>query len=134
MFSRIISICFFLFFVVPLLASATVIPRDGDCNTGAIQCCNTIQNATPTVIGMLSGLLGTVLGPVTGLIGRKWIPIWVAMLSRLGALVGMRGRRLLNKITSDCSEFPSSAQPVCCTNNSFGGLVALGCMPININL
>ncbi|KAF8870875.1 fungal hydrophobin-domain-containing protein [Infundibulicybe gibba] len=112
MFSRIISICFFLFFVVPLLASATVIPRDGDCNTGAIQCCNTIQNATPTVIGMLSGLLGTVLGPVTGLIGLGCNAI------TLGGAGG-----------NACS-----AQPVCCTNNSFGGLVALGCMPININL
>ncbi|KAF8204671.1 hydrophobin-251 [Pholiota molesta] len=27
-----------------------------------------------------------------------------------------------------------SAQPVCCTNDSFNGVVALGCTPININL
>ncbi|GAB88060.1 hypothetical protein GORBP_124_00010, partial [Gordonia rubripertincta NBRC 101908] len=27
-----------------------------------------------------------------------------------------------------------TAQPVCCENNNFNGVVALGCTPVNLNL
>ncbi|KAF8886037.1 hydrophobin-251 [Infundibulicybe gibba] len=97
---------------MPLLAAAIAVPRDGDCNTGAIQCCNQVQSASTTGLASLAGLLGIDLGSITGLVGLSCSPISVA---------GIGG--------NSCS-----AQPVCCTNNSFQGVLALGCSPINLNL
>ncbi|KAF8068979.1 hydrophobin [Lyophyllum atratum] len=114
MFARVST--FFLFFFVALCASATVLPRTdtpvNQCNTGTIQCCNSVQSASDPLVGLLAGLLGIVLGPVTGLVGVTCTPITV---------IGGGG--------NSCS-----AQPVCCTGNSFSGLLVLGCSPININL
>ncbi|KAF8886004.1 fungal hydrophobin-domain-containing protein [Infundibulicybe gibba] len=110
MLSRVISVFFFLFFALPLLAAATAIPRDGDCNTGPIQCCNQVQSATPQALGLFQASLASFWGPSLGLSDLQPIER------------GGHWRQLC------------SAQPVCCTNNTFSGLIALGCMPININL
>ncbi|GLB42272.1 putative hydrophobin [Lyophyllum shimeji] len=112
MFARIST--FFLLFFLALCASATVLPRtDGNqCNTGTIQCCNSVQQASDPAVGLLAGLLGIVLGPITGQVGLTCNPI---------SVIGVGG--------NSCS-----AQPVCCTGNSFSGLIVLGCTPININL
>ncbi|KDR75961.1 hypothetical protein GALMADRAFT_140193 [Galerina marginata CBS 339.88] len=100
-------------FALPVLAAATAIPRtDGDCNTGDIQCCNSTVQSSTTSLGLLSGLLGLVLPDLGGLIG-----------------LSCGGLNILGIGGNSCS-----AQPVCCTNNSFNGLIALGCTPININL
>ncbi|KAF9562992.1 fungal hydrophobin [Agrocybe pediades] len=97
---------------LPVLAAATALPRDGDCNTGDIQCCNSTAASSSTNLGLLSSLLGLVLPSIGGLIGLSCSPL---------NILGVGG--------NSCS-----AQPVCCTNNSFNGLIALGCTPININL
>ncbi|KAF8953919.1 fungal hydrophobin-domain-containing protein [Flammula alnicola] len=104
---------------LPVIATASVLPRNdptsgpsNQCNTGSIQCCNSTQTSTAGPLGLLLGLLGIVVGDVTGLIGVTCSPI---------TAIGVAG--------NSCS-----AQPVCCTNNSFNGIVALGCTPININL
>ncbi|KDR76925.1 hypothetical protein GALMADRAFT_419471 [Galerina marginata CBS 339.88] len=101
------------------LAAATVAPvRRNDappasqCNTGDLQCCNTVQSASSPAGATLLGLVGVVVGSVTGLVGGTCTPI---------TAIGVGG--------NSCS-----AQPVCCTNNSFNGLVAIGCTPVNINL
>ncbi|CAA7260094.1 unnamed protein product [Cyclocybe aegerita] len=60
----------------------------------------------------LLGLLGVVVQDVTAIVGVTCTPITV---------IGAGG--------NSCT-----AQPVCCTNNSFKGIVALGCTPANINL
>ncbi|KAF8870878.1 hydrophobin-251 [Infundibulicybe gibba] len=109
MFARVSAIALF---AMPLLAAATAIPRDGDCNTGALQCCNQLQSSSNTDLASLAGLLGIDLGSITGLVGLSCSPISVA---------GIGG--------NSCS-----AQPACCTNNSFSGVLALGCSPINLNL
>ncbi|KAF4621216.1 hypothetical protein D9613_000092 [Agrocybe pediades] len=101
------------------LAAATVTPvrRTGtepasQCNTGDLQCCSSVQSASsPSVAGLL-GLLGIVVGSVTGLVGATCSPI---------SAIGIGG--------NSCS-----AQPVCCSNNTFNGVVALGCTPVNLNL
>ncbi|KAJ3560048.1 hypothetical protein NP233_g11089 [Leucocoprinus birnbaumii] len=55
---------------LPAIAAATALPRQsGDCNTGSIQCCQSVQQATPQNVNLLQGLLGIVLGPIEGLIG-----------------------------------------------------------------
>ncbi|KAF9558360.1 fungal hydrophobin [Agrocybe pediades] len=101
---------------LPLLAVANAIPRtdspSNQCNTGSIQCCNSVQSASSSSVAGLLGLLGVVVGSVTGLVGVTCSPI---------SVIGIAG--------NSCS-----AQPVCCTNNSFNGIIALGCTPINLNL
>ncbi|TFK65626.1 hydrophobin-251 [Pluteus cervinus] len=109
MFSRIASFTL----VLPLLASAAVLPRQtGNCNTGSISCCNSVQSSQSTAVTQLAGLLGIDLGSITGLIGLSCSPL---------SILGAGG--------NSCS-----AQPVCCTGNSFSGLINLGCSPINLNL
>ncbi|KDR74251.1 hypothetical protein GALMADRAFT_157512 [Galerina marginata CBS 339.88] len=101
------------------LAAATVAPvRRNDappasqCNTGDLQCCDSVQSATsPSAIAALA-LVDVVVGSVTGLVGITCSPI---------SAIGVGG--------NSCS-----AQPVCCSNNSFNGVVAIGCTPVNINL
>ncbi|KAF9467917.1 fungal hydrophobin-domain-containing protein [Collybia nuda] len=100
---------------LPLLAAASAVPRTetpSQCNTGPIQCCNSVQASNaPGLLGLL-GLLGVVLGPVTGLVGLGCSPL---------SVIGVGG--------NSCT-----AQPVCCTGNTFHGLINIGCSPININL
>ncbi|KAF9483029.1 fungal hydrophobin [Pholiota conissans] len=102
---------------LPVLAAANVLPRtDGSgpsnqCNTGSLQCCNSTATSASQLTGV-AGLLAALLGPITGIIGVTCSPITV---------IGASG--------TSCNE-----QPVCCTNNSFNGVIALGCTPININV
>ncbi|KAF9047509.1 hydrophobin-251 [Panaeolus papilionaceus] len=117
MISRVYQLFFFLFFALPLFAGASVLPRGGDginnsCNVGSLQCCNSVQSANDASIAGLVGLLSLLVGPITGQVGLTCSPITV---------VGTAG--------NSCS-----AQPVCCTNNNFNGVINLGCSPINLNL
>ncbi|KAF8161692.1 hydrophobin [Crassisporium funariophilum] len=82
------------------------------CNTGDIQCCNSVQPATSQSAAMLLGLLGVDMCSITGLVGLTCSPI---------SVIGIGG--------SSCT-----AQPVCCENNNFNGLIAIGCTPVDLNL
>ncbi|KAF9224193.1 hypothetical protein BS17DRAFT_817089 [Gyrodon lividus] len=62
---------------------------------------------------MLLGLLGAVLPNVQGLVGLGCTPITVVGTGS-GAV---------------CTQ-----QPVCCTGNTYSGLINVGCSPINLNL
>ncbi|KAF8875138.1 fungal hydrophobin-domain-containing protein [Infundibulicybe gibba] len=106
--------------MIPLLAAATAVPRTttpttpaSQCNTGNLQCCDSTQESSSTDATLTSilGLLGVVVSTLTGQVGVTCSPV---------TLIGLAG--------NSCS-----AQPVCCSNNSFHGVVALGCTPININ-
>ncbi|KAF8054235.1 hydrophobin-251 [Lyophyllum atratum] len=108
MFAR-ASLAFFL--ALPLLAAATG-PTNSQCNTGDIQCCNSVQSADDQSIAGLLGFLGIALQGLTGQVGVTCNPI---------SVIGIDG----NSCTS---------QPVCCTDNSFNGVVALGCTPLNVNV
>ncbi|KAF8875135.1 fungal hydrophobin-domain-containing protein [Infundibulicybe gibba] len=118
MFARTSTIA--LIAMIPLLAAATAVPRTttpttpaSQCNTGNLQCCNSTQESSNTNASLTSilGLLGVVVGALTGQVGVSCSPV---------TLIGLAG--------NSCS-----AQPVCCSKNSFNGVVALGCTPININ-
>ncbi|PBK84085.1 hydrophobin-263 [Armillaria gallica] len=103
----------FTLLALPLLATATAIPRDsGTCASGTAQCCSSVQSATSNPIQNLLGLLGIALGSLTGDVGLTCSPITVLGLG-----------------TNQCNN-----QVVCCQNNTFNGLIALGCNPINIGL
>ncbi|TEB20983.1 fungal hydrophobin [Coprinellus micaceus] len=105
-----------LFFVAAVTASplpgGAPVPAASQCNTGPVQCCNSVQSASSNPVQALLGLLGIAVGDVDLLVGLTCSPI---------SIIGLPG--------NSCS-----AQPVCCTNNNFNGVVALGCSPINLNL
>ncbi|OJT07039.1 Fruiting body protein SC3 [Trametes pubescens] len=87
---------------LPLLAAAQ------DCNTGPIQCCNSVEKADSAAGSAILSLLGVVLDDVTATIGLGCSPLSVVGLGQ-----------------SSCS-----ASPVCCENNSVGGLISIGCLPV----
>ncbi|KAK7692065.1 sc3 hydrophobin [Cerrena zonata] len=113
MFSRIVSL---VTLTLPLLAVATptgppAIPAS-QCNTGPVQCCNTVQSASSPSSAQLLGLLGIVLQDLNVLLGINCSPI---------SVIGIGG--------NSCS-----ANPVCCDDNSVGGLISIGCVPVDLGL
>jgi len=78
------------------------------CNTGPVQCCNSVTTASDPVASILLGLLG-----VIGLGSNVLVGLTCSPLSIIGG--------------TSCT-----TQPVCCTDNSFNGVIAIGCSPINL--
>ncbi|KAK0464028.1 hydrophobin-251 [Armillaria novae-zelandiae] len=114
MFARISS-----FAILLTLATATVLPRTdgapcGSSGSAQAQCCQSTENSdnlSPSTKGLLAGL-GVVVGDLTADVGLTCSPI---------SVIGVGG--------TNCN-----AQTVCCENNNFNGVVALGCTPINVGL
>ncbi|EPQ53084.1 fungal hydrophobin [Gloeophyllum trabeum ATCC 11539] len=105
----------FTLFSLLVLASASPLSArqvaGGQCNTGAIQCCQQVQTAGSPDMTNLLGLLGIVVDGLNVPIGLQCSPLTVGGLGN-GATC--------------------SAQPVCCSDNSSGGLVSVGCIPITL--
>ncbi|KAK0218794.1 hydrophobin-251 [Armillaria fumosa] len=103
---------------LPFLSLASALPATtttvggGSCNTGSVQCCKSVQDASSSPIQSLLGLLNIPIGDITAQVGLTCSPI---------TLIGLGTTQCVN-------------QPVCCTGNNFNGLIALGCTPINIGL
>ncbi|KAH9919992.1 fungal hydrophobin [Epithele typhae] len=90
---------------LPVLAAAQ------SCSTGPVQCCNSVESASsPSVAGILS-VLGVVVQDVTAMVGLQCSP-----LSVVGVGSG-----------SSCS-----SNAVCCENNNVGGLISIGCVPVEL--
>ncbi|KAF8843450.1 hydrophobin [Paxillus ammoniavirescens] len=88
-------------------------PGGSQCNTGPVQCCNSVQTSGGgNEIDTLLTLLGLEV-PAGTSVGANCSPI-----SAVGTGSG-----------ASCTQ-----QPVCCENNNFNGLVNVGCSPVNINL
>ncbi|KAL5514050.1 hypothetical protein ACEPAG_2811 [Sanghuangporus baumii] len=94
------------------VATPAPVPAENQCNTGALQCCDSVQQADSPAASQLLGLLGVVVQGVDALVGITCSPISVIGIGSAGC----------------------SASPVCCTDNSFNGLISLGCVPINLSL
>ncbi|KAG6848768.1 hypothetical protein H0H93_014268, partial [Arthromyces matolae] len=93
---------------LPLFAVAQT-----SCSTEKQQCCNSVQDAKSSgVAEIVHSLLGVAVEDVTAQVGLTCTPISVLAISGVS-----------------CNQ-----QTVCCENNNFNGLVALGCTPINVNL
>ncbi|ESK84643.1 hydrophobin [Moniliophthora roreri MCA 2997] len=93
------------------LAAATPTPR-AECNTGPIECCNTVTNADDPAAASVLGLLGIIIQDLNVVVGLTCSPVTV---------IGAGG--------SGCN-----AHPVCCEDNSHGTLISIGCVPISIGL
>ncbi|KAG2067107.1 hydrophobin-3 precursor [Suillus decipiens] len=87
--------------------------RDSQCNTGNIQCCQSTQpvddyNKNATISGGIP-----IVVDILGDVGLGCSPISV-----IGSGDG-----------ANCLQ-----QPVCCSDNTYNGLINIGCTPINIFL
>ncbi|KAI0350768.1 fungal hydrophobin [Trametes cingulata] len=99
-----------------ILAAATPAPNDIEarqtgCATGALQCCESVQSADSAAIAPILAALGVVLQDVNIPVGLTCSPV---------SVVGVGG--------SDAC----SANTVCCDDNSFGGLLSIGCLPASL--
>ncbi|KAF9523301.1 fungal hydrophobin-domain-containing protein [Crepidotus variabilis] len=83
---------------------------NGSCNTGPVQCCNSITYASDAGAKTIISALSLVVPDETA-VGLTCQP-----LTALG--IGGNG---------------CQSQPVCCENNDFEGAIVIGCSPININ-
>ncbi|KAF5315635.1 hypothetical protein D9611_004970 [Ephemerocybe angulata] len=113
MFARVTAATIALALALPMaIASPTPLEaRTDQCSTGPVQCCQTTHTVGSSGIGSLVGGLALV-GSVGDLIGLTCSPL---------TLIGVSG--------NSCT-----GQTVCCNNNNFNGVVALGCTPVNVNL
>ncbi|KAG2112405.1 hydrophobin [Suillus clintonianus] len=104
------------FAVASLVALAVATPlalRDGQCNTGNIQCCqNSASTSDYNKAAQLLGLMQVAAG-VAGSVGLS-----CSSISAIGTGSG-----------AECDQ-----QPMCCSNNKMNGLVNVGCTPINLRL
>ncbi|KAL5523251.1 hypothetical protein ACEPAF_1518 [Sanghuangporus sanghuang] len=98
---------------VTVTSTTTATQPASQCNTGPIQCCNSVQPATSPECMALLGLLGIALQDVNDL------------------MMGVTCRPLSNMGSggSGCE-----ANPVCCENNNFNGMISIGCVPVNIEM
>ncbi|KAG2134778.1 hydrophobin [Suillus clintonianus] len=96
----------------PVAAAKRTSPSgSGQCNTGSIQCCeSTAKSGHSNILDELLELLHIHI-PVGTTCGMSCSPISV-----VGGGSG-----------AHCNQ-----EPVCCENNSYNGLVNIGCSPINI--
>ncbi|KAF8236276.1 hypothetical protein L208DRAFT_1252927, partial [Tricholoma matsutake] len=81
------------------------------CNTGTTQCCESVHKPGDTYLQSLSPQLVAALTSVKVPVGVNCSPISV-----LGG-------------GNHCTQ-----QTVCCTDNHFNGLIAIGCTPIALGL
>ncbi|KAJ3879872.1 fungal hydrophobin-domain-containing protein [Lentinula edodes] len=103
----------FVSIALATLAVATPAPRGepaSSCSTGPVQCCNTVESASTPGAAAILGLLGIVLQDLNVLVGLTCSPITVIGLGNSGC----------------------SAQAVCCNDNSNGGLISIGCVPVTL--
>ncbi|ETW76432.1 hydrophobin-like protein [Heterobasidion irregulare TC 32-1] len=98
------------------LASASPTKRTepaSQCDTAPVQCCDSVQSAGSPAAANELGLLGIVVQDLNIPVGLTCTPISV-----IGVGSG-----------ASCD-----ASPVCCEDNSYNGVVAIGCVPVDLSL
>jgi hypothetical protein len=145
--------------VLATISAATLAAATGgsgspsnQCNTGTLQCCNSVQTAGSDAVSKLLGLLGIVVGDVNALVGVTCSPITV-----IGT--GATSWYVYSFNTSVSDPFSYTTFQLCSTRLLHqqllqyalidhqtlvarshtdylltDGVVALGCTPINLNL
>ncbi|KAF9259442.1 fungal hydrophobin [Marasmius fiardii PR-910] len=98
---------------ITTLAAATALPRGGGGDGSGPQCCKqvqTVDQANASGIGGLLTLIGVAVGDITALVGLNCSPITV--------IGGGNGACNTNTVN--------------CQGSAFGGLINIGCVPIQI--
>ncbi|KAK7681934.1 hypothetical protein QCA50_014896 [Cerrena zonata] len=101
---------------LPLLAVATPLTTRwggepaSSCTTGPVQCCDTVTTANNAAAAKVLGLLEIVVQDLNVLVGLTCSPI---------SVIGVG--------SNSCK-----ANPVCCSDNSHGSAVSIGCVPVSL--
>ncbi|KAG2123821.1 hydrophobin-315 [Suillus clintonianus] len=105
-----------IFNILALLPLALFVSAgSGQCNTGVIQCCNNSTTYESTAAKNAFDQAGL-----------------VNVEAVVNAFVGLTCSGISVVGTSDgCS---ANQEPLCCEDNSYNGVVSLGCTPINVNV
>ncbi|VDC00126.1 unnamed protein product [Peniophora sp. CBMAI 1063] len=92
-------------------------PPAPSCNTGELQCCNSVQDSSSKGI--------------TDLLDESLLSLLPLGFANSNTQVGVTCDPIVPEVgaASQCNQ-----QTVCCDNTSFQGIIALGCMPINLAL
>ncbi|RDX44329.1 hypothetical protein OH76DRAFT_1301733, partial [Lentinus brumalis] len=85
----------------------------GQCNTGEIQCCDSVKDSKSPEMSSVLSSLGIDITDDLGLSGTSCSPI---------DTLGLGGG-------TECNQ-----KPVCCNNNTYQGLINIGCVPIDLEL
>lgn len=108
------------FVVVAIAAIAIAIPNSrvrggggNNCDTGTMNCCNSVQSTNNPQTSNVLGLFGIPVDGINGNIGFNCVPI-----TPIGVGQG-----------ANCVQ-----EPVCCEGNQAGGLIGVNCVPINVNV
>ncbi|TFK26325.1 fungal hydrophobin [Coprinopsis marcescibilis] len=107
-------------FALALVAVAAAAPQGSteyefeQCEGGYVRCCDAVEDSA-SLSSPTHALLGVLNVDVTQLTGQVGIACTGVNVIGLGA-------------SPSCSN-----QQVCCNNNNFNGVVALGCTPINVS-
>ncbi|KAG9310815.1 hydrophobin [Chiua virens] len=96
----------FALFALALIASA------GQCNTGGVYCCNSVEDVQQAHDVLSKFNLVEAAAQIGGSVGLNCGGVTV-----IGTGSGCKAQQ----------------QPVCCEDNRYNGLVNIGCSPININ-
>ncbi|GJE92439.1 hydrophobin family protein [Phanerochaete sordida] len=90
------------------VSTATSITID-QCNTGSIQCCNSVTHSNSTFGQAVTSLLGVNATHPNTLMGMNCSPM-----------------------DSNSTEPICEASPICCENNAHGSLISIGCIIIEM--
>ncbi|KAL9709224.1 hypothetical protein Ac2012v2_007578 [Leucoagaricus gongylophorus] len=96
----------------PVRRTGTAVPNGKpssvptQCNSGSVQCCNKTSFGGDPAVNLIARRLGIAL-PANIVVGLTCSPL---------SVIGIGG--------NNCN-----TQPVCCQNNNFNGLIAVGCNP-----
>ncbi|KAI5122415.1 hypothetical protein M0805_002965 [Coniferiporia weirii] len=107
-----------LAFIASLAVLAVAIPAPGaepasECNTAPVQCCDSVTSAGSSAAAPILASIGVVVQDLNIPVGLTCSPI---------SVVGVGSG-------ATCSE-----NAVCCEDNSHGGLVSIGCVPVDLDL
>ncbi|KAL1940963.1 hypothetical protein VTO73DRAFT_7599 [Trametes versicolor] len=106
MFAKLFTLSALAILAVATSASAA----DGSCSPGALQCCQSVAPAGNPAVAPILAALGIVVQDLSVPVG-----VTCTAISVVGVGSG-----------DDCS-----TNTVCCDDNSFGGAVSIGCLPVS---
>ncbi|EAU81875.2 hypothetical protein CC1G_06086 [Coprinopsis cinerea okayama7 len=135
MFARLTSTLFALAAVSAVFAAPGATTEQ--CNGGEVQCCNSVQDANnldSSVKKIITGLLHLDLKQITGQVGVTCTSVNVLGIGGGSSWYGFAFSYSYILASDWAIGVCSTQQKVCCTNNSFHGLIALGCTPINVSV
>lgn len=66
-----------------LAAAIPTSPSPGECSTGSIQCCNSVESASSPSAAEILGSLGIVVQDVNALVGLTCSPVTVSIFDTL---------------------------------------------------